>query len=431
MKVKVEDSGPCRKTLSIEAPAAETAEDYKQALQAVARVAEIDGFRKGKAPVPMVERRFRKAVEDETRDNLVPRLYRDAIAKEDIKAVAIVQVRDVAYAPEKGVSFKVIVDVPPEFKLPKYGKIEIKRNAVAVTDEQVNGAIDRLLDSQSRFEDVEGRETKSGDLVLADYVGKCDGKPVTTMAADCAGLGEGKDAWILLEEREFIPGFTRGLTGAKAGSVVEIDVEFPPDYGTKAVAGKKASYSVTVKRIRQRVRPTMDEAFFKQFQASDLEGLKSRARTELQSEGDRREDERVKELLARELLGKTPFDLPQSVVEEEVRLTVKELVRRNMMRGLTEQQLEEQKNDILQTATRTSEERVRLSYILARIADEEKIAVSEEELKSRMDEMAGRYRMEPAAFRDEIEKRNGVESIRSDLRAEKTLDFLAKKVSKN
>ena len=424
MDVSVEDAGPCRKVMKVRQSAAEIASEYQAVVAGYAREVKLRGFRKGKAPVDIVERRCAQLIEEDTKERVVPTAYRGALEQEGITPVAIVEVRDVALDKQAGLSFEVVVDVTPEFKLPRYRRIGLKGQKVEVEEKEIDDAISGLRDRMARYEDVEGRPVKDGDLVLIDYRGQIDGQAVSEVASDCSGLGEGTDFWALVGEPEFMPGFREGLVGIAVGEERSIEVTFPPDYHVPAVAGKQAVYQATAKGVREKVLPEFDQAFLKRFEVDTVEALREKAREELQGAADGREKERLKEEISQFLLKKTSVDLPQAIVEQETGLTVRNMMQRFAVQGATREQIDERRDEILSAATRSSEDRVKLSYILNRIADEEAVQVADEDVDLRIAAMAARYGMPAEKFRGELEKRNGVERLRSEVRADKALDFL-------
>ena len=244
------------------------------------------------------------------------------------------------------------------------------------------------------------------------------------LSQDAAALGDATDFWVLAEDSGFLPGFADGLDGLSSGEEKDLAIQFPADFRVADLAGKQATYHVAVKGLRERVLPALDAAFLKRLNMATAEALQDRIRKELTKAAAQRVAADLRDQAARFLLDKTQFDLPQSIVEQETKLAVRSIVQRSAMQGATEAQLEEQKDDILHAATRTSTERVKVSYILSRIADDENIQVSDDEVEERVKEMAAGYQMPPEQFRSELEKRNGVEHLSSDIRAEKTLDFL-------
>ena len=201
-------------------------------------------------------------------------------------------------------SFRVILDVAPQFKLPRYKRISLKRNKVAVEDKEVDDALGRMLDGFAKFEDVEGRPAGADDLVVIDYKGTCEGGPVGALASDCAGLGDGEDFVALVGEPEFLPGITAGLKGMSIGDEKDIDVDFPDDFRVAAVAGKRAVYSVSLKGVREKVLPELDEEFLKRFEVGSETELRTKVESDLRKGAESQEEGRLKDEIAKFLLGK-------------------------------------------------------------------------------------------------------------------------------
>lgn len=427
MKVKVESAGACRKLLHIEVPRAAVAAEYKKVARAYAREVRIPGFRPGRAPLDVVERRYERNIIQETRDFLVPRCYREALEQEKLKPVAVIKVSDEMLAKDQDFSFDVILDVEPEFQLPTYKGIILKANKVETSDQDVDRALDGLRDRLARFEDGGSRPVQKGDLVQIDYAGASEGRPVSEISPESPGLGDGKDFWTLVNDggEEFLPGLSEGLTGAAVGETRNVAVAFPAGYGIQALAGKKAEYRVTVKAIRLKTLPELGPAFLQACGAASLEELRAGLREDLRKMAEAEEKRRQKGEIIRLLLEITKLDdLPPSLVEEETRHAVHNIVYENVMRGVPREEIHSRRDDILGAATRSSGERVKVAHILRRIADEEKIAVDDSDMERYLQMVAARHNMTPARMRTELEKRDALSAIRSDLRAEKTLDFL-------
>ncbi len=338
--------------------------------------------------------------------------------------MAIVGVQNVEFAKESGLAFDVMIDVPPDFKLPKYTKISLKRNAVTVGDEDVQKAFDSVLEQQSRFEDDDEGVLEDGNLVKLDYKGICDGQPVSALAPDAPELDDGSDFWAMLGQREFLPGVDAHLRGARVGDEVKASLAFPDDFSVEALRGKTADYTLTIKARRARKLPEVNEAFLKLFEVDSEDALRQRIREDIQKNREQQEEGRLKQEIGQYLLKKSKFDLPQSVVQQEMQMMVRQLVERIAMQGASREQIEAQQAKIVESATEASRERVQLSYILSRIAEEESITVSEAEMDERLESMAMSYGMTGSKLKSELEKRNALERMESDVRDEKTLDFL-------
>lgn len=424
MKAEIRDLEPCRRELVIHALPEETAEKYREVVKVFAREGRIKGFRKGRAPIAVVERNYSREISEEARRTLVPEMYRAALAQEGITPVSIVSVGDVEFSKESGLSFSVIVDVAPEFKLPKYRKIAVKSGEVAIDEGAVQQQLDQLRGAFGRFEDITEGTVEAGFMAQIDYVGMCGKTPLAEVAGDCSGLAEGTEFWAMAAEPEFIPGVATGLVGMAIGETRTIDVKFARDFHVEAVQGKRATYTVTVKAIRKQILPEINEEFCKRLGVEDASGLRERIRKDLTAHANEQELGRQKDEIAQFLLKKTDFELPKTIIDEETGMTVRSMVQDAIRRGGTREQIEQQQQMILETATQASTNRVKLRYILSRIADEEQIEASAEEIEARLDELSQRYRMPKPQLKKELEERNGMENLCSEVRAGKTLDFL-------
>lgn len=420
MKVDTKASGPCRLKLIVKAEAAETRPDYEEIVNEYVRHGRLPGFRPGKAPRQVVEQRYRADIDADVRSRLIGKFYRQAVQEQKLAAVAVVDVTDVIFSPETGISFVALVDVAPEFKLPKYKKIPLKIETPAVTDEQVNAQVDRLRNMMSRFEDASSQAAARGDLVCIDYTGTCDGKPLQEVVPEAAGLAGGTDFWAQVDEPEFIPGLALALAGLKPGDAKELKVKFEKDFHLEAMRGRKVEYRIQVKNVRRRILPS-DEDVCQRTGFASLDELRARSRKDLLAAAERKEEGRQQQEVIDFLLKRTEFDLPESVVAEETNLTMRGMLRDIVGRGATREDIEKNRDAILGAATTASKDRVRLRYILSRIAEEEKVEVQPHEVDQRLQQMAEQYRIPVGQLRADLEKRHGLESLAADIRNEKAL----------
>lgn len=425
MNITVEDAGPCRKVIRIKAEPAEIASDYNELLTSYASAVEMPGFRRGKAPKAMVEKRYAQRIVEDAKEQLVPRIYRKAVDQEGITPVAVVDVKDVAFDKATGLDFNVIIDVAPDFKLPKYKKVSIKAESVAVEDSAVEQSIDDMRGRFARYDDSERTDIQAEDLVQVDFTATLDGAPLTESVPEASkGLAESSDFWMHIGDPEFLPGMNAALTGQSTGAPLSIDITFPEEFAVPDLVGRTATYSVNPKAIRERVLPDLDDAFVKQFDLDSVDAFKARMRENMEEQAQQNEKGRQREDVSKWLIEKTSLELPQSVLEEETRMTARSIVDNVVRSGATHEQIAEQQQVILDTATQTSTNRVKLNYILTRIAEEESLSVTDEEFEKSLAEMAARYNMPPADLLKKINENNGMDRMRSDLLSEKTLDHL-------
>lgn len=420
MKVETQPSSACRMKLTIRAEAAETRADYEEIVGLYVKQGRLPGFRAGHAPRQVVEHRYHREIDGDVRNRLIGKFYHQALAESKMAAVAVVDVTDVIFSPETGLSFVALVDVAPEFKLPKYKKIPLKVETPVVTEEQISAQVDRLRNMLAKYEDAPGAAAARGDLACIDYTATCDGKPLLELFPDAAALAGGVDFWAQVDEPEFIPGVALALEGAKAGDERTVTVKFEKDFHLEAVRGRKAVYQLKVKNVRRRVLPA-DEDVCKRVGLENLAALRESTRKNLLATAETRELNRQRQEVVDFLLKRTEFDLPQSAVADETNQTVRSMLHDMVNRGGTREDLEKNRDAILEAATTASKDRVRLRYILARIAEEENIQAADAEVEQRLRDLAAQHRMPVEKLRADIEERHGLEALRSDLRAEKAL----------
>jgi trigger factor len=425
MKITVEEVGPCRKVVKIEVPAEVVSLEYRKIVGEFAKRARIPGFRPGKAPAAIIEKQFVKEVLEETREQLLPRAYREAVIQEKLQPVAIVDVGEVHVDKALPLAFKVTIDVHPEFTLPEYKGIEVKSHKVEIKDADIDQVIVNLRERNAHFEPVTGRPSGKNDVVEIDYEGTCDGRPLAEVAPENPELAQGKDFWVLLTENAplFLPGLPPQLEGMAVGDTRTATVSFPADYRVKAVAGKEATYSVTARGIRERMLPEMNDEFVKSIGVESVEDLQKKIRENLEEAGVAGEQNRQKDEVVKWLMEHTEIkDLPQSMVEEEARHIIQNVVQENVRRGVAKEQIEANREDIFNRAAQSSSDRVKLDYILSRIAETEKVEVKAADLDKRISDMAGRHQMPLQRMKAELEKGEAMKGMEHSVRMEKAVD---------
>jgi trigger factor len=320
----------------------------------------------------------------------------------------------------------VVVDIAPEFKLPKYKKISLKREPVEVADSEVDSTFDNLMERFSRYEDVSDQPAASGDMVQVDYTAESDGKPLAEIAGDSGGLASGEDFWIpLMDDNEFVPGVNAALAGASIGDEIKLDVEFPEDYHQKAVAGRKALYHFKVKQIRKKVPPEINEEFLKQFDVTSEEELRERIRKDLVEAAEARENSRLKDEISKFLVEKTKMDVPQTLVESETYKLAQETCQRASRNGASDEAIKEHHAEIYKSASETALHRVKLSYVVNAICGEEGIEVTDEDVENQLAVIGMRYGMNAEQVRAELEKQDeGLRNLEMDILGNKVMDFL-------
>ncbi len=385
--------------------------------------AALPGFRPGKAPRTMVLHKYEKDIEAEVKKKLIGDSYRKAIEEKKIDVIGYPDIEEIQFARGQALQFAATIETAPEIQLPEYKGLAIKREEKSVTDADVERAINLLRDRQTNFKKVE-RPLQQGDIAVVNYTGTSDGKPLTELAPTAKGLTEQKSFWVEMKPTSFIPGFADQLAGAKAGDKRTVNVDFPADFVTPQLAGKKAVYEVEVVEAKEKDLPPLDDAFAKSFGAESLEKLREGVRKDLENELKHSQEKNLRAQLIRSLLDKVTFDLPESSVAHQTRNVVYDIVRENTQRGVPREVIEKEKEGIYSAAAKTAKEQVKVSFLLQKIAEKEDIKVAQEEILRRVQTLAAVYQITPEKFLKDLQKRNGLVEIYDQLANEKVMEFL-------
>jgi len=424
MKISVKDSGVCRKTLSIEIPADVIAEERAKTLKAYAKHAGIPGFRKGKAPQNIVARKYAKEIKQDLEERMVPKFYQDALQESGLQVVSVIDVSKVNIEEGQLLGFDVVVDVEPEFKLPKYTDIPIKEAKEAVTDAQVQEQVDAIRNQHANYEEAEGKTVEAGDMAQLDYEATVGGKPLEEVAPEAKGIGKGSGYWVSADEHAFLPGMGEAIVGLNTGDKKDVEIEFPETFMVKELAGVKAAYSIEVTAVQVRVLPEIDETFLGRLQVDSEEELRSKIREQLEQQAENKALGAKHEQVVRYLIKKTKLDVPDSIVRRQTRDTMYDVAQRRVMMGMTQEQIGEQQEDILKEAQDRALENVKLRYIGLGIAKELELDASEIEIDEEIATMAIRQQKDARTLRKEMEENDTIDSVGEQIRFNKALDYM-------
>jgi len=387
------------------------------------RQVSLPGFRPGKAPRDMVLKKHEKDIQDEVKKKLVSESYRKAVEEKKLDVIGYPDIEEIQFGRGQALQFAATLETEPEIQLPEYKGLPAKREAASVTEADVERAVNSLRERQANFQTV-ARAAQNGDVVVVNYTGTCDGKPITETAPTAKGLTEQKNFWVSLDANSFIPGFTEQLAGTQAGDKRTITVDFPADFVTPQLAGKKGVFEAEVVEVKEKVLPVVDAAFAKSWGAESLEKLREGVRRDLQNELTFKQNKDIRTQLMRALLDRVTFDLPETSVAHETRNVVYDLVRENTKRGVSRELIEKQKDQIFSTAATSAKERVKAAFLMQRIAEKEDIKVAQEEIARRVQTLAAMYQITPEKFLKDLQKRNGLIEIYDQIMNEKVIDSL-------
>jgi len=423
VNVTVENLAPCKKLVRIELDAQAVDEAFKATTKDFQKQASLPGFRPGKAPEHMVIKKYDQDIKDEVKRKLIGESYRKALEEKKIDVIGYPDIEEIQFGRGQALQFAATIETSPEFQLPEYKGLPVKREKREVSEADVEKALNLLREQQTKFETV-ARPATNGDVVVVNYTGTSDGKPLTEIAPTAKGMTEQKNFWVDMKPDSFIPGFAEQLTGTKAGDKRTVNVDFPADFVTRELAGHKGVYEVEVVEVKEKVLPALDEALAKNYGAENLEKLREGVKRDLENELKYKLTRDVRGQLIQALLTRVNFDLPETTLAQETRNVVYNIVQENARRGIPREAIEKEKDQIYAASANTAKDRVKLSFVVQRIAEKEEIKVSQEEVLHRAQSLAAMYQIPVEQFIKDLQKRNGIVELYDQVAHEKVLEFL-------
>jgi len=416
--IKVEEISPIKKKISFEIPWEEVKKELDTAYRTVGKKAKIKGFRPGKTPRHILETYFKEDAEGEAVSNLVQRSFEEAIQANNLMPVARPQIEQSGIQADKSFTYSATVEVEPVIEPQGYTGLELQKEDTAVTDRDVDVRLEELRNMYSSLKDVEaGRAVQAGDFLLIDFEGKLDGETRKELTETGFRIEVGS--------KRLVPGFEDALVGLKQGESKEFTVKFPDDYHVKEFAGKDITFHATVKDIKVKVLPDLDEKFVKNFDKYDsMEALRTDLRKSLEEEKSARVKSSLQKAINEKLLERNPFEVPEAYVERQIFNMMVEYQRRMVMNGMDPDNAAKVAANLHDQFRDEAARMVRTGILLQRIAETESLAVDDKEVDDRIRETASRYGRDFESMKLSYEKDNLIDRLRDQLLEEKTLDFI-------
>lgn len=423
MKSTIEDISTVKKKLHIQVPTDAIAQEMVKAVADAAKKAKIPGFRPGKAPKAVVERHYAAEIETEVMNKLISASYLQALQEHSLSPVDMPSITNISpFDKAAPLNFTAVVEVRPKIELGTYDGIEVKEQQLTVSDEEVGQAIDRLREMYAQLEVVEGRPLEKSDTAIIDFEGFRDGKPIEGAKAS--------DHMLALGSNSLIPGFEEQLTGMNTGETREIKVTFPADYNNKDLAGKDAAFTVTLKEIKKKVLPELNDEFAKDIgQDKSVAELKEGIKKDIEARKRNEQASAQREALLSKLVDSHTFDAPPGMVERELMSLARSYATRLAHSGMDMKSFDiakfrEEKKDL-------AEKRVKGLLLLDEIAEKEHIEISEQEVSSALAVMAKRSGQTVDAVKKYYESQEGgLDNLRASMMQEKALTLLLSRAKK-
>lgn len=407
----------CQREIQVEIPADVVSREADVVIQKFQRVARLPGFRKGKVPASVIRSRFSEEIKTEVAESLIPRFFHQEAERQGLHPVSQPRVTELHVNAGEPLRFKAAFEVLPTFEVAGYEDIRVEKPDVTVTEEEVQNTLQQLREQHASYNAVEDRALQDGDFAQVAFRGTPQGTEGQPVAME--------DVMVEVGGANTLPGFTQNLRGATAGEERSFQVTYPQDFSDNRLAGKKFDYSVSIKAIKQKVLPELNDDLAKEAGFSKLEELTQRVREDLLAEKTHRAEHEGKDKIVDELLKRNDFLVPESLVERQVDVRLERGLRALAAQGMTTEALKRMDLSRLRAGQHDAAQReVKVSLLLEKIAERENIEVGEEEMRKEVEAIAKQAKQPLESVRARLTEEGGLTRIRSRLRSEKTLEFL-------
>lgn len=376
IKFKAKDEQPCKTTFAVQVPADYFAEKKKKVTQQFQRVAQIPGFRQGKAPEDLVLKNFSDKVQNETLEQLLKEVVPHVLKEKAIHPVATPMIDELEFKEDKPLTFNLIVEHGADFKLKNYKNIPAEKKVKKIGDEDVKRELDSLRDRNAQLVPSKSETVEKTHFAVIDYAGYIDGALNSDLISE--------NQMIEMAQPQTIAGFAEGILGMKKGEAKDVPVTFPKEYPNKELAGKAVSFKITLQDIKEKSLPNLDDDFAKDLGLTSIDELKGKIKESLTHWAEKNTQSDLEKQIYDHLVKENQIPIPDSMVEFQLDALVAQALEREF--GEQERKSEEEwdkiKKNLREKFKPQSERLVRLSYIINAIATQEKLNATEADFKA-------------------------------------------------
>jgi len=430
VNVEIKEAGDARKIVNVSFDSDEVSAKDKEICREFGRMANIPGFRKGKAPEQVIRKKYTKEMLEELTRKVSTAAYEEVLKNKDIKVYSVLKVDAGELKVGEPANVEVTVDIESDFELPKYEDFELTVHKAEVKDEDVEKELQSIRDQRASFDEVD-RPAESGDYVKCSYEGTLDGSPVADILPDKPMYGKQTNTWEEAGQAKGlgVDAIAQAVIGMKKDDKKDVDADFDKDFEVAPLQGKKVVYSLEVHEVREKKAPdAKDENFLKSLKVENLEELKKKIRDDLVSRKERENIDGKRSQVTQKILEMPDFPLPQQAVEDESKNIFQSNVQRAIQSGAKQEEMEQKRDDLWKEAQKQAQARVKITITLSRIAELEKVEVTNEDLAQAATREAMMMRTDPQSYVKELSQDQArINRLRLDVLHDKTLEIVANK----
>ncbi len=423
MNIEIEEVGPCKKLLKFEIPKETIEGEWQKQLKEVSRMANLPGFRKGKVPRKLLEKKFSDKIMDEVKRAVVSDSYQQALESNKLSPIGDPDIGDIDLEVGKPLKFEITLEVLPTFELGEYKGMQLKRKPVSVTDEDIDKALETISRQKSQLTVVKKGKVKDEDFIICDCAVGINGEVVWT-DEELEVMVSGSHVADIN-----VPDLKDNLVGTKSGDKVSIDVELGDNFSVEQHRNKSAKMEISIKEIKRPKSPEINDELAKQVGYDTLGELKEFMSQRLEMEKKRMAEGEMQEQISRKLIEMADFDVPENKISQHTNERLYRYQLDLLNKGTPQEEIEKNMEDLRNASEESVVRDFKMSLVLDRIAEKERIFVTEDDVNQRISEMAGMYGLEPSGMKKQLEKMKSMSNLRHQLRENKTLNLLMKEAN--
>ena len=423
MNIEIEEVGPCKKLLKIEIPKETIEGEWQKQLREVARMAKVPGFRKGKAPRKLLEKNYGDKIVDDVKRAVVSDSYQQAIEKNKLSPVGDPDISDIDLELGKPLKFEITLEVLPTFELGEYKGLQLKRKPVAVTDQDIDKALETISKQKAQLTVVKTGKVKEEDFIICDCEAGINGEVVWSDQELEVMVSGSHVAEINVSDLK------DSLVGTKSGDKISVDVELGDNFSVEQHRNKSAKMEISIKEIKRPKSPKIDDELAKQVGYDSLGELKEFMSQRLEMEKKRMAEGEMQEQISSKLIEMADFEMPEDMIKHHTNERLHKYQHDLVNKGTPQEEIEKHTEDMKSASEESVVRDFKMSLVLEHIAEKERIFVTEDDVNRRISEMAGMYGLDAAGMKKQLEKMNSMSNLRHQLREAKTLNLLMKEAN--
>jgi len=416
MKTKIKKLEDSQRLIDLAVPQETLAQEFGAVLKEFQENAQVKGFRRGKAPLEDVKKMYEKQIREEVLKRLIFAGYRHAVEHDDVRAFGSPEVSDVDFK-EESLTFRIKTDVWPEVKVDNYREMKIPYSYKGAQEEEIAQALEYIRGSLAEFAPIlEDRPAQEGDYVMAGVSWFHEGNPIDKK----------EEALLSINEKEDPLGLAKNLAGLRAGVSKKIDITMPQDFHAKELAGKTVTFDVSVKQLKKRVLPELDETFAQKVGFPTIAALKEEVTKDIEKRKKMMADIEAKKHIFSWIAAHAQVEIPRFILQDTVHRLSHERQDALKAQNRSEKEIAEALKTEENSLKEKAREELKIYFVLHHVAENERIGATDEEVKKFAQDLAARYSKTPQEIETMLRNEDFLEEVRGQLREHKTIDFLLK-----